>query len=79
MQNKNLTGDNSLIKKACFTPAELAVRWNLKETTLSQWRWFGHGPTFLKLGAHIAYQIKDIEEFENLGAREIINKKRALK
>lgn len=59
-------------KKACLKPAELAVRWKIKEPTLSQWRWFGRGPAFLKLGTSITYRTKDIEKFENLQLHELL-------
>lgn len=47
-----------------LTPEELAERWHLPLATLSQWRWTGQGPTFLKLGKHISYRLKDVEVFE---------------
>lgn len=46
------------------TPNVLANRWNIKIRTLSQWRWNGRGPQFLKLGGRILYRIQDIEAFE---------------
>ena len=45
---------------------DLAIRWDVKESTLGQWRWFGKGPPFLKLESLILYRMKDIEEFEDL-------------
>lgn len=48
-----------------LTPEELAKRWSVKSKTLSQWRWNGRGPKFLKLGRHVMYRLADIEEFEN--------------
>jgi len=47
-------------------PEELAERWCVLETTLSQWRWFGKGPGFLKMGSRILYRLEDIERFEAL-------------
>lgn len=47
-----------------LTPSELADRWNLGVATLSQWRWNGRGPLFLKLGKRVMYRIEDIESFE---------------
>ena len=47
-----------------LSPNDLADRWRLTETTLSQWRWNGKGPIFLKLGRHVAYRLEDVELFE---------------
>lgn len=52
------------MKQTCLSPAELAERWNIKEATLNQWRWFGRGPIFFKLGSSVRYRIRDIEKFE---------------
>lgn len=45
---------------------ELATRWGVRESTLGQWRWFGKGPPFLKLGTLVLYRMKEIERFEDL-------------
>jgi predicted site-specific integrase-resolvase len=47
-----------------LTPKELAKRWGLPLSTLSQWRWNGHGPTFVKLGKRVSYRVRDVENFE---------------
>lgn len=47
-----------------LTPDDLANRWNITSNTLSQWRWNGRGPQFLKIGHKIFYDIKDVELFE---------------
>jgi hypothetical protein len=52
------------MKRNCLSAAELAIRWHIKEATLNQWRWFGKGPTFFKLGSSVRYHIRDIEKFE---------------
>ena len=54
-----------------LTPEELAVRWDVKESTMGQWRWFGKGPSYLKLGTLILYRIKDIEQFEDLAVQHL--------
>lgn len=51
-------------KEKHLKPEDLAARWGVPLTTLSQWRWNGRGPEFLKLGKHIAYRIRDVEIFE---------------
>lgn len=51
--------------KLLLTPEDLADRWNLTETTLSQWRWNGRGPRFIKVGKGILYRLSEIEHFED--------------
>ena len=53
-----------------ITPEALADRWQLNPSTLSQWRWNGRGPQYLKLGRRVMYRLQDIEEFENLQVRQ---------
>jgi hypothetical protein len=48
-----------------LTPIQLAARWNMASTTLSQWRWSGCGPKFHKIGRRVSYQLQDIEQFES--------------
>lgn len=52
-----------------ITPETLAERWNITKTTLSQWRWNGRGPKYLKLGRRVMYRIQDVEEFEEQKVR----------
>ncbi len=51
--------------KDLITPGTLAERWNVTIATLSQWRWNGRGPQYLKLGRRVMYRIQDIAEFED--------------
>ena len=48
-----------------LTPAELAERWQIGTAVLSQWRYQGKGPVYIKLGHHVRYRLKDVEDFEN--------------
>jgi len=52
-----------------LTPCELANRWKMQSKTLSQWRWNGKGPMYIKMGGNIRYRLCDIEEFEKLKVR----------
>ena len=52
-----------------ITADTLANRWNLTPATLSQWRWNGRGPTFLKIGRRIFYRPQDVEHFEGQQVR----------
>lgn len=48
-----------------LTPDDLANRWSITPTTLSQWRWNGRGPKFLKIGRKVLYDAQDVEFFED--------------
>ena len=52
-----------------LTPCELANRWKMQSKTLSQWRWSGRGPIYIKMGGNIRYRLSDIEEFEKQKVR----------
>ena len=56
-------------KEIHLTPENLAERWNVPLTTLSQWRWNGRGPHYLKLGKRIAYRLQEVEDFEKTKLR----------
>lgn len=47
-----------------LTPEILANRWNINPNTLSQWRWNGRGPLFVKIGRRVLYRLEDVETFE---------------
>ena len=51
-------------------PLDLANRWNMSVHTLSQWRWSGRGPLFLKVNGKILYRLEDIEAFEETRIRQ---------
>jgi hypothetical protein len=53
-----------------LTPDALASRWNLTSKTLTQWRWNGKGPSFLKIGHRVLYRVEDIEQFEKQQVRQ---------
>ena len=43
---------------------ELANRWKISPRTLERWRWAGQGPTFVKLGGRVVYQLDAVETYE---------------
>lgn len=53
-----------------LTPEILAQRWNITPTTLSQWRWNGRGPLFVKIGRRVLYRLEDVEAFEKQKIRQ---------
>ena len=52
------------MENARLTPQALAERWELETTTLTQWRWNGRGPKFLKIGRRVFYRLNDVLCFE---------------
>ena len=52
------------MEESYLTPEQLAERWNIKITTLSQWRWNGQGPAYSKIGKCILYWPHDIKAYE---------------
>lgn len=48
-----------------LTPEALGDRWTVAPHTLSQWRWKGNGPRFIKIGKKILYPLEGILMFEN--------------
>lgn len=57
------------MKKLRLKSKDLAARWGVKESTLSQWRWFGKGPPYFNAGTLVLYRLEDIEQFEALAIR----------
>lgn len=53
-----------MTESSLLTPKDLANRWSVSLHTLSQWRWNGKGPLFVKLGSRVMYRIQDVEYFE---------------
>jgi excisionase family DNA binding protein len=44
-----------------LTPTELATESGIPPRTLSQWRYIGTGPAYLKLGRHVRYRREDVD------------------
>lgn len=47
-----------------LTQFDLANRWRLSHRTLERWRYYGQGPTYLKLGGAVVYRLEDVEAYE---------------
>ncbi|MEV6362010.1 helix-turn-helix transcriptional regulator [Nocardia asteroides] len=47
------------------TAAEVAERWRTTERALSQQRYSGTGPAFVKIGRRVRYRWADVLEFES--------------
>ncbi|MBY0501658.1 MAG: helix-turn-helix domain-containing protein [Alphaproteobacteria bacterium] len=63
------------MKEKRLTPEELSELWNVPLATLSQWRWNGRGPEFIKLGKHILYRLQEVEVFEKEKLRKNTTRK----
>lgn len=48
-----------------LTPESLGERWTIAPHTLSQWRWKGNGPHFIKIGKKVLYPMERILTFES--------------
>jgi Helix-turn-helix domain len=48
---------------------ELATLWSLPESTLRYWRCAGLGPTFVKLGGRIKYDVDDVDRYVRANKR----------
>ena len=62
------------MKEKHLTPEDLAERWNVPLATLSQWRWNGLGPDYMKLGKHIVHRLQEIEISEEGKLRQNITR-----
>jgi predicted DNA-binding transcriptional regulator AlpA len=46
-----------------WTEKEAATYLNMKQKTLQQWRFYGRGPAYLKLGRAVRYLQSDLDNF----------------
>jgi hypothetical protein len=53
-----------------LTADQLAKRWLIRTETLSQWRWNGRGPLYLKIGRRVLYRLEDVVSFEEQKRRQ---------
>jgi predicted DNA-binding transcriptional regulator AlpA len=56
--------------KTLVNEIEAALRLGLCPTTLRRWRWAGTGPSFIKLGGAVRYDVAEIERFIEAGVRQ---------
>lgn len=61
--------------KIFLTPRTLADRWNITPEALSQWRWNGRTPPYLKIGKRILYDLEAIEKYESEHVRSSTSQK----
>jgi predicted DNA-binding transcriptional regulator AlpA len=47
-----------------FTPDQVADRYQVSEATLKEWRYKGTGPEYVRLGRHVRYPARALEEWE---------------
>jgi len=57
-----------------LTPRELAKRWSMHPTALSNWRSKNKGPKYVQLLGHkILYSLRELERFEKEQTVEVEN------
>jgi hypothetical protein len=49
---------------------ELSKMWDMPESTLRYWRCAGIGPTYVKLGGRIKYDLADVEAYVRANKRK---------
>ncbi|MBU9247800.1 helix-turn-helix transcriptional regulator [Burkholderia multivorans] len=56
----------NLVEERFLTPREVAARYGdqVSVRTLSNWRWSGTGPEFIKIGGKVLYKLSDLEQWE---------------
>lgn len=47
-----------------ITPDQLGERWHKTRSALSQMRYRGDGPKFVKIGRSVFYRVEDVLEYE---------------
>lgn len=47
-----------------LTTKQLAARWSLSPGHLTNLRWAGQGPRYLKLSGRVLYRLEDVQEYE---------------
>lgn len=45
------------------TPEQVAEKLGVTEKTLNYWRYKGTGPRYLRVGKHVRYRWRDVEEW----------------
>lgn len=60
-----------------LTIDQLAERENVPAKTVYQWNSRGTGPRYLKIGRHVRYRLRDVEDWENRRAVEPLGVGRA--
>jgi predicted DNA-binding transcriptional regulator AlpA len=53
----------AMIAERLLSPAEVEEMYNIPTTTLEKWRSLKMGPPYHKLGKHIRYKPKDVEQW----------------
>lgn len=64
-----MTQDDLNARASTVSPEECAHRLGIRVSTLSNMRWTGRGPTYIKVGGRVRYRLVDIAEYLNSHAR----------
>lgn len=49
---------------AHLSETTLSTRWTISRRTLQRWRYLGIGPSYVRLGRRIVYNLAEVEAFE---------------
>jgi hypothetical protein len=47
-----------------YSEKMVARRWGISVRTIQRWRWINEGPTYVRIGGRVRYDIKALEEYE---------------
>jgi len=50
-------------RERLYTHEEAALYMRLKEQTLYNWRFYGRGPDYVKMGRRVMYEISELDRF----------------
>ena len=67
--------DELALQETLLKEKEVAQLLNIGIDALRQWRFKGNGPRFLKLGASVRYEPKEIADFLLMGTRRCASDK----
>jgi len=66
MKTRDLNRQRWIVEQKFLTPNEVCRRYgnSVSARTLSNWRWSGTGPEFVKIGGKVLYALADLERWE---------------
>lgn len=72
MKNKKKEDFTEVETQVFLTPRELAKRWGMNPTSLSNWRSKNKGPKYVQLMGHkVLYSLEELEKFEKQNIVEV--------
>lgn len=53
----------TVVMARLLTPDEVSDYLGVPPGTLANWRYQGHGPAFVRLGRHVRYRARDVDDW----------------